>query len=118
MASGYLSRWPLVAGTLRSAVFETPLESARTWEVVVHTPLIVLWIPIWLLMQLIGRYRVRFMYTYEVGANYYVGSDVEFVRNRSGALKLFGRFPGEKIFVRYDPQAPGTSVVLAEDNPR
>ena len=88
------------------------------WGTVVHTPLVVLCIPIWLLIQLISRFRVRFLYTYEAGAHYYVGYDIEFVWDRSDTLKLFGRLPGERIFVRYDPRAPGTSVVLAEDNPR
>lgn len=118
MAKRAVNDWPMVAGTLRSAAFEAPEEIDRVWGTVVHTPLVVLCIPIWLLIQLISRFRVRFLYTYEAGARCYVGYDIEFVWNRSDTLKLFGWLPGEKILVRYDPQAPGTSVVLAEDNPR
>jgi len=116
MAKRDANNWPMVAGTLRRATFEAPKQSADVWETIVYTPLLLLWFLVFLLMELIGRYRVRFLYTYEVGSNHYGGYEIKFVRNRRETPKLFGRAPGETIFVRYDPQAPGTSAVLAEDN--
>jgi hypothetical protein len=73
---------------------------------------------VWLLVETVRGHRVRFMYTYEAGRKYNVGYISRFVSSPSDAPKLFGRAPGETVFVRYDPQAPGTSVVLAEDNPQ
>jgi hypothetical protein len=72
---------------------------------------------VWVLVEIVRGHRVRFLYTYQAGGNYHAGYITQFLSS-PGDPRLFGRAPGETIFARYDPQAPGTSVVLAEGNPQ
>ena len=111
MAKRDVDNWPMVAGTLRSAAFGS--EGLGSWIYAVFSS----FPPLdWGLPEVVRGRRVRFLYTYQAGGNYHLGYITRFLPNPSNTTRLFDRAPGETIFVRYDPQAPGTSVVLAEDN--
>ena len=119
MAKRDVHGWPVVAATLRSAVFDSEgsgvgLEGVFLLEI----PLLGLILGlIFELVQRIRGHRVRLMYTYRAGDKYHAGFADRFVRNTGGTPLFYGRAPGQTIYVRYNPEKPSVSVVLAEDNP-
>ncbi len=106
--------WPVVDATLRSFGWQSEgLDAGPAAALHQFLPLEVIWV----LVELAGAHRVRFLYTYSTGGRYYVGYANRFVWSTTNTARLFGKAPGETIRVRYNPEKPEVSVVLGEDNP-
>ena len=106
--------WPVVDASLRSSASQSEgLDAGPAAALHQFLPLEVIWV----LVELIGGQRVRFLYTYSAGGRYYVGYANRFVWSTTDTARLFGKAPGETIRVRYNPEKPEVSVVLAGDNP-
>ena len=114
MAKHGFDTWPVVEATLRSAVFQSEGLGAGPAAALRQIPFLEI---IWGLVALVRGHQVRFLYTYIAGGQYRVGYADQFVRSTSDAPRLFGRVPGETIYVRYNPEKPAVSVALAWDNP-
>ncbi len=114
MITGDMSRWCVVQGTLRSATLGSEGLDAGPAAALRQIPFLGL---LWLLIELIRGHRATFMYTYFAEGKYHVGRTHRYVRRKDDFPRLFGRGQGEALYVRYKPEAPAVSVVLAEDNP-
>jgi hypothetical protein len=109
------SNWQVVKATLRSGVVRADDTGIALLDFMHHIfpPLAI----ITALVLWVRGHRADFLYTYAAMGKYYTGSARRFVRNIEQTPRLHGRAPGEAIFVRFDPDKPAVSIVLASDNP-
>jgi hypothetical protein len=109
------SSWQVVTATIRSGVVQSDDTGIRLLDIMHHIfpPLVI----ITALVLWVRGHRADFLYTYVAMGKYYTGSARRFVRSTKETPRLHGRAPGETIYVRFDPDKPAVSVVIAQDNP-
>ena len=107
--------WPIITATLRSATTHAEMNVSN-----LEIPTGVQDIPIFIfrfLVILFNSHRGRFHYAYYVAGKCYVGLADRFIGEKgTSPIRFYGRVVGQTIRVRYNPDNPAVSKVLAEDN--
>lgn len=108
-----IKSWPLVTATIRSA---TPHDKMDFSHVAGLMDGLTFWVHLSrLIFKSINSHRVHFSYTYNVAGKIHVGFVNKFIVGNS-PKKLYGKSVGQAIRIRYNPEKPFVSKVLAEDN--